>query len=102
MTSQNNRRMFVGDGILYHRDEVCVHQVKHMCVPYGRPMQVMCLAHAAVVDGHLGNQKTSDRIRLNFFWSYVKHDILSYTSSCQPCKFRTRAKRTDKVPITPI
>jgi len=89
MVSQNKGRMFVEDCILYHYDEVCGHQV-------------MRLAHEAVVSGHLGNQKTSEHIRLNFFWPNMKRDILSYTSSCQPCQLKARAKRTDKVPITPI
>ena len=77
-------------------------KVKQLCVPHGRRLQVMCLAHDTVVSGHLGNQKTSERIRLSFFWPNMKRDILSYTSSCQPCQLKARAKRTDKVPITPI
>jgi len=102
MASQNKGHMFVENGILYHREEVGGHEVKQLCVPHGRRLQVMRLAHDTVVSGHLGNQKTSERIRLSFFWPNMKHDILSYTSSCQPCQLRARAKRTDKVPITPI
>ena len=102
MASKNKGHMFVENGILYHCDEVCRHKVKQLCVPHGRRMQAMHLVHDSVLAGHLRNQKTSERIRLNFFWPNMKHDILSYTSSCQPCQLRTRAKRTDRVPMTPI
>jgi len=93
---------FVKDCILYHYNEVCGHQVKQLCVPRGRRMQVMCLTHDAVVSGHLGKLKTNERIRFNFFSPNMKHDILSYTSSCQPCQLRARTKWTDMVPITHI
>ena len=52
--------------------------------------------------GHLGGQKTRERIRLNVFWPNMKRNISAYTASCQPCQLRARAKRTDHMPITPI
>jgi len=62
IASQNKGHMFVENGILYHREEVGGHEVKQLCVPHGRRLQVMRLAHDTVVSGHLGNQKTSERI----------------------------------------
>lgn len=53
MASQNKGRMFADNGVLYHRDKVCGHEVQQLCVPHGRRMQVMRLSH----DAHLGNQK---------------------------------------------
>jgi len=94
--------MLVDDGVLYHQDEVCGHVVKQLCVPHGRRLQVMRLAHDAVVARHLGGQKTRERIHLNFYWPSMKRDVTSYTASCQPCQLRARAKRTDHVPIKPI
>jgi len=46
--------MSVEDDVLYHQDEVGGHMVKQLCVPYGRRMEVMRLAHDAVTTGHLG------------------------------------------------
>jgi len=102
LAAQNKGGMFIENSILYHRDEVCGHVVQQLCVPHGRRLQVMRLAHDAVVSGHLGDQKTRERIRLNFYWPNMKRDITSYTASCHPCQLRARAKRTDHVPITPI
>ena len=94
--------MFLKDGLLYHRDEICGQEVEQLCVPHGRRLQVMRLAHDAAMSGHLGGQKTRERIRLNFFWPNTKREISAYTASCQPCQLRARARRTDHVPITPI
>jgi len=71
--------MLVDDGVLYHQDKVCGHVVKQLCVPHGRRLQVMRLAHDAVVAGHLSGQKTREHIRLNFYWPSIKRDVTSYT-----------------------
>ena len=54
LADQHKGGMLVEDGVLYHQDEVCGHVVKQLCVPHGRRLQVMRLAHDAVVAGHLG------------------------------------------------
>ena len=59
--------LYVEDVVLYHKDEVGGHKVQQLCVPYGRRMEVMRLAHDAVTAGQLGGHKTRKRIRLNFF-----------------------------------
>ena len=94
--------MVVEDGLLYHYNEVAGHKVKQLCVPSGRCLQVMRLAHDTVAAGHLAGRKTLERVRLNFFWPNMKTEIGSYTSSCVPCQLRARARRKDHVPITPI
>jgi len=62
LAAQNKGGMFIEDNILYHRNEVCGHVVKQLCVPHGRRLQVMHLAHDTVMSGHLGGQKTRERI----------------------------------------
>ena len=102
LASRRKGGMCVEDGVLYHQDEVAGHKVKQLCVPYGRRLEVMRLAHDAVTAGHLGSHKTCERIRLNFFWPNLKHDVTSYVSSCRPCQLRPRSRRDDRVPIMPI
>jgi len=102
MAAENKGGMFIDDGMLCHKDEVCGYSVTQLCVPHGRRLQVLHMAHDLVASGHLRNQKTRERVRMNFFWPGVKQDILSYISSCQPCQLRARAKRLDHVPITPV
>jgi len=99
LASQSKGGTLVENGLLFHQDEVCGHKVKQLCVPHGRRVQIMRLAHDVDTSGHLGSQKTRERVRLNFFWPYMKRDIAAYTASCEPCQLRARARRTDHVPI---
>ena len=94
--------MVVEDDLLYHYDEVGGHRVKQLCVPFGRRLQVMRLAHDTIAAGHLASRKTLERIRLNFFWPNTKTEVCSYTSSCVACQLRARARRKDHVPIMPM
>jgi len=75
LAAQNKGGMFIENNILYHCDEVCGHVVKQLCVPHGRRLQVMRLAHDTVMSGHLGGQKTRECIHLNFYWQNMKCDI---------------------------
>ena len=95
MAAENKGGMFVENGVLYHKDEVCGHPISRLCVLHGRRLEMLRTAHDAVTSGHLWIQKTRERVRLNFFWPHMKQDILSYTSSCQPCQLISRAKRID-------
>ena len=91
----------VEDDLLYHYDEDGGHRAKQLCVPYGRHLQVMRLAHYTIAAGHLASRKTLERIRLKFFWPNMNTEVCSYTSSCVPCQPRARARRKDNVPIMP-
>jgi len=102
LASRRKGGVCVEDGVLYHQDEVAGHKVKQLCVPYGRRLEVMRLAHDAVTTGHLGSHKTCERICLNFFWPNMKHNVTSYVSSCRPCQLRPHSRRDDRVPIMPI
>jgi len=73
--------MVVEDSLLYHCGEVAGHKVKQLCVPSGRRLQVMRLAHDTIAAGHLAGRKTLERVRLNFFWPNMKTEICSHTSS---------------------
>jgi len=68
----------------------------------GKNISRLVIGYIKVSNGRLGFHKTSERVRLNFFWPGMKQDIRSHTSSCEPCQFRARARRSDHVPITPV
>jgi len=40
MVAKNISGMFVENGVLFDRDEVCGYPVSQLCVPHGRRMQV--------------------------------------------------------------
>jgi len=52
LAAQNKDGMFVEDGVLYHRDEVCGHAVRQLCAAHGRRLHehkwVVCTRWPAV------------------------------------------------------
>ena len=51
--AQNKGGMFVENGVLFHRYEVCGYPVSQLCVPHGRRLQVLRMAHDLVTSIHL-------------------------------------------------
>jgi len=71
-------------------------------VPVGRRENVLKLGHNSVFGAHMGERKTSQRIKLSFYWLDLKKSVRQYTASCKDCQLRSRILATDRVPITPI
>ena len=88
------------NGVLYRSDRIFGHRIWQLVVPQGRREHVLKLGHET--GAHLGIRKTSERIRLSFWWRGLKEDVQKYVSSCHSCQLRRRLKATDRVPITPI
>ena len=63
---------------------------------------IMSLAHDTPLAGHLGNKKTRERIRQNFFWPGIHIDISRYCKSYSTCQKGTPKGRTPKARLVPI
>jgi len=59
----------------------------------------MQLAHDA---NHLAGKKTLQCIRSSFYWPDMKRQVYQYCGSCRACQLHARARKTDRVPISPI
>ena len=88
--------------VLYHYDKVEGQTVCQLCVPESKRNAVLKLAHDSVFGGHLAERKTSERIRLSFYWPKLRQSVKHYVTTCTDCQLRSRPKTTDRVPITPI
>ena len=86
--------------MLYRGDRVYGQRVWQSVVPQNRRERVLKLAHE--VGAHLGIRRTSERIRLSFWWNGIKEDVRKLVSSCHSCQLRHRLRASDRVPITPI
>ena len=72
-----------------------------LCVPEGRRQEILHLAHDQA-GFHQGQRKTSERIRLNFYWPLLKSSVVQYVLQCPDCQL-TKGKRVkDRVPTVPI
>jgi len=88
------------NGVLYRGDRVFGQRIWQLVVPQSRREHVLKLAHET--GAHLGIRKTSERIRLSFWWKSLKQDVQNFVNSCHSCQLRRRITATDRVPITPI
>ena len=95
-------------GVSYvYRNEVLLRVVtdhsgtKHskVVVPENMRDQVLKLGHDNALAGHLGNQKTTDRILLEFWWPGIVADIKRYVASCDVCQ---RTYPRGRVPRAPM
>ena len=98
----NKGDFVISKGVLYHKDNVEGQPIYQLCVPDGKRVQILKLAHDSVFGCHLEERKTRERVRLSFYWPRMRQDIQGYVRSCTPCQLRSRPVKTDHVPITPI
>ncbi|GFT00441.1 pro-Pol polyprotein [Trichonephila clavipes] len=52
--------------------------------------------------GHLGEQKTKQRIKYSFFWPLLKGDVKTYCEACKPCLLRRTLTYRNRILIQPI
>jgi len=90
----------ISRSVLYHKDEVEGKPICQLCVPEGKRVQILKLAHDSVFGCHLGERRTRERVILSFYWPRMRQDIQGYVRSCTQCQLRSRPAKTDHVPIT--
>ena len=76
-----------------------IHQV---VVPTKYRPNILMLAHDITMAGHLGVEKTKQRILANFYWPGVFHDVAEYCRSCHTCQFMDKGHAKRKVPLIPM
>ncbi|XP_075723228.1 uncharacterized protein LOC142765681 [Rhipicephalus microplus] len=75
------------DGQLYrYYTEWSGRRIRQLLVPKNRREAVMKLAHDGIMAGHLGAEKTKDRIQEEFFWPGVTADVKRFVASCDICQ----------------
>ena len=94
----------VRDEILYRvvndgdRDE----QKWQLVVPSAYRTDVLKLAHNSPMGGHMGRQRTTDRILERFFWPNVYLDVAKHCQQCHDCQMTARKRQIEKVPLKPL
>ncbi len=74
-----------------------VHQI---VVPLQFRQPVLSLAHDHPWSGHLGINKTYNRVLQHFFWPGLKSDVARYCKTCHICQ--VRGKPNQVVPPAPL
>ncbi|XP_072174662.1 uncharacterized protein [Diadema setosum] len=74
-----------------------VHQV---VVPKMYRKEIISLAHEAPLAGHLGINKTQEKVLRYFFWPGLRHDVAEFCRSCHVCQ--VVGKPNQKIPPAPL
>ena len=90
-------------GLLYRitysiETEEEVHE-RQLVIPKKHRHIVMKLGHEAIMAGHMGINKTVDRIQSNFYWPNMYEDITRFCKSCDICQRTVPRGRVPKAPL---
>lgn len=102
------QRVFFQDGVLVREHTSSPRSGKkvtrQVVLPKCLRVGVMQVAHDSILGGHLGAQKTVNRVMACFYWPGVLDDIKRYCASCDVCQRTTPKGRVGKVPLgsTPL
>ena len=73
--TSNKAALLFRNGILYRQVGTGDARNKQLCVPQTKRSEVLSLAHEGLFGGHMGMQKTLDRVLNVFFWPGVGSDV---------------------------
>ena len=81
------------------RQHDTVHQI---VLPKKCRLEVLQLAHDAMLAGHLGVSKTKEKTLSHFYWPGIFKQVADYCRSCPVCQFIDKTKSPRKHPLCPL
>ncbi len=73
----------VRDGLVYHHSQGATQ----LYVPAGELREkVLCEAHDVRTSGHLGRDKTLERLKRQYYWPQMGRDVHTYVRTCPMCQ----------------
>ena len=70
-----------------------------LIVPDSKKLQVLALSHDVPSAGHLGVDKTLDKVRQSFYWPAMSDDVRRYIKSCDSCTARKLSRNKNRAPL---
>ena len=105
-SDQSKTEYFKRDGLLYRRwtppgrgEE---YEIEKLVLPKACRRKVLELGHEIPLAGHLGMEKTRQRILRRFYWPTIFKDVEEYCRCCDRCCDRCQKINTRKVPPAPL
>lgn len=72
---------------------------QQVIIPKSLRRMFLELVHDAPVSGHLGRDRTLERVRQTAYWPSVVNDVNNYCVGCPKCQLRKRPKHTPRAPL---
>lgn len=99
-TNRLRKAYQVRAGLLCHRSSSTKHWVP--VVPSSLRGAVLHLCHDDPTAGHLGRDKTFQKILERYWWSGLRKDVASYVASCSQCQQRKSPNTSKPCELHPI
>ena len=103
---ENHRVCFYKkDGILYRNWSSITNKsprVQQVVVPQQFRSGILRLSHDIPISGHLGVNKTRNRILANFYWPGIFSDVATYCRTCDTCQKTAKFHNPQIAPLHPL
>ena len=73
-----------------------------LAIPGNLPFDILKTFHDNSMEGHLGHEKTYDKIGVHYYWSGMYKDIQHWVRSCVDCQMRKTPRNRKRAPSLPI
>jgi len=94
------------DGLLFHRPYSTGRSTKNreprLVIPNSLKHEILVQCHDSPLAGHLGLQKTYDKIKTRYFWKGMYKDCDVWIRSCVDCCMKKNPRVKTNAPILPI
>ena len=72
-------------------------------IPKAYRSEVLSLAHETPLSGHLGVNKTYQKMINHFYWPGIRKDVVEFCNTCHTCQVIGKPNQTiPKAPLKPI
>ena len=77
--------------------------VYQIVVPQSKRQDVLSMAHETALAGHLGINKTYQRVLNHFYWPKLRRDVVEFCNSCHVCQLVGKPnQKIQRAPLVPI
>lgn len=102
-----NKGYYFDKGLMMHRrkmgdDQSGIEVVDRVVVPESFRPEILRLGHDVPLAGHMGQEKTRERIGAHFFWPKFHEDISNYCATCPECQLVARKRTANRLPLAPV
>jgi transposase InsO family protein len=92
------------DNLLYRRivDDATGRTVDQLIVPQSLREKILDMAHSIPIAGHLGMDKTRQRLLMHFYWPGLFGAVRDYCSTCPECQKTSRLSVSDRAKLVRV
>ena len=90
------------NNLLYRKTVILGLEIHQLLVPQEKRDKILNLAHDCLWAGHMGSQKTLQRIQAYFYWPGMAEHVKNFVKTCKKCQMCLRKTKADRIPIVAV